>query len=428
MFTKKYKLEQVFGVRRSLKPEDKYPDVTYVDRAGLDQRIKYYMNSGRHLVIFGASKQGKTVLRQRAIEDKDCVVVQCRRTNAKNAIYKEILGLLSVYQEASREIGSGREGAVDANLTASVGIPLTVKGEAALTGSAKISSEERKVLIPFGQEFDNLAYVAKCIRDSGKRIILEDFHYVTEGDKKGIAEDLKILLEYGVFVIVVGTWQEQSMLVTYNGDLMGRIDEIDLIWQDDELRKIIDLGQSALNIKFSQELIDQIVRDVNGSVGLLQRILEGLCIEASCYETQNNLTEICDLHLLEKVRKKICNEEANRYRIFGWSVPEGFATSNNSTKNVYKRIIQTCIEASEVELLAGLSLSSLEERILNLDRSIKRRNNIRDALSKIDRLQTEKNINPIIATYNSETKMLHLADRELLFYRKYGGPKWPWED
>ncbi|NMC18666.1 MAG: hypothetical protein GYA38_09775, partial [Chloroflexi bacterium] len=138
IFMKKYKLQQVFGVRAPT-PGERYPDVTYVDRAGLDERIRYYLNSGRHLVIFGPSKQGKTVLRQRAIEDKDCAVIQCRSSNAKTAIYREVLGRLEVYQETGKEVGSGREGSVEANLTGSVGVPMVFKGEAELAGSATIS-------------------------------------------------------------------------------------------------------------------------------------------------------------------------------------------------------------------------------------------------------------------------------------------------
>jgi hypothetical protein len=426
IFMKKYQLHQVFGVHTP-PPGEKYPDVTYVDRAGLDARIRYYLNSGRHLVIFGPSKQGKTVLRQRAIEDKDSIVIQCRSSNAKTSIYREVLGRLEVYQETGREVGSGREGSVEANLTGSAGVPMVFKGEAKLAGSATISSEQKTSLRLFGQDVDDLSFVAKAILDSGKKVILEDFHYVTEEDKKGIAEDLKTLLEYGVSLIIVGTWHEQFMLVGYNGDLNGRIDEIDLVWQDEELRRIIELGEQALNIKILPDLVDQIIKDANGSVGLLQRILENYCIEQECYETKKELTNLQDQSKLEEARKKICQQEANRYRLFGWTVPEGFPNSNPATKKIYMRIIQACIEAPELELLAGLTLSSLEEKIVRIDQNANRKS-IREALLKIDRLQNEKNINPIIATYNPVTKMFHLADRELLFYRKYGGPKWPWED
>lgn len=298
---------------------------------------------------------------------------------------------------------------------------------AGLKGTASVSNEQKKVYQTFGQDANDLSFVATSILESRKKVILEDFHYVTEEDKKGIAEDLKTLLEYGVSLIIVGTWNEQFMLVGYNGDLNGRFDEIDLIWQDDELRKIVGLGQKALNIEFSQEIIDQVIKDVNGNVGLLQRILEQLCVEEGCYETKEHLTLIQDLNKLDAARKNICRQEAGRYRLFGWSVPDGFPNSNNAMKNVYMRIIQACIIADESELLAGISFSGLVQIISGIDGKV-RKDSVRDALLRIDRLQAEKSINPIIATFNPVTGILHLADRELLFYRKHGGPKWPWED
>ena len=91
------------------------------------------------------------------------------------------------------------------------------------------------------------------------------------------------------------------------------------------------------------------------------------------------------------------------------------------------RIIQVCVEAQEAELLAGLPYDAIIGRIQKLDSAITPPS-IRNALNRLDSLQTEKAIYPIIATFNPVSRILNLADRELLFYRKYGGPRWPWED
>lgn len=426
IFMKKYQLHQVFGVHTP-PPGEKYPDVTYVDRAGLDARIRYYLNSGRHLVIFGPSKQGKTVLRQRAIEDKDSIVIQCRSSNAKTSIYREVLGRLEVYQETGKEVGTGREGSVEASLKGSAGLSGLIKGDAGLGGTASISSEQKRSYKPFSQDVDDLSFVAQAIRDSGKKVVLEDFHYVNEEEKKSIAEDLKNLLEYGVSLIIVGTWHDQNMLGKYNGDLGGRFDEIDITWEGEDLRKIIELGQIALNLTFSNPIIEEIIRDANGNVGLLQRILEELCIKEGLLETSSKLIAIKDIKSLDLARKAISYNARNRYQQFGLAVYEGFPGSNPSMKNIYRRIIQVCIETDEQELLAGIPFSSFEQKIRSLDPTIQKAK-LHDALTRIDRLQNEKNIYPIIASYDQLNRMVNLIDRELLFYRKYGGPKWPWED
>lgn len=70
------------------------PDVpkhTYVDRNNLDQKFRYLLDSGSHLVIHGASKQGKTVLRRKNLPDGKCIKVQCTNRKDISHIYSEII-------------------------------------------------------------------------------------------------------------------------------------------------------------------------------------------------------------------------------------------------------------------------------------------------------------------------------------------------
>ncbi len=64
----KLKLNQVFGISPDV------PKHTYVDRNNLDQKFRYLLDSGSHLVIHGASKQGKTVLRRKNLPDGKCSI------------------------------------------------------------------------------------------------------------------------------------------------------------------------------------------------------------------------------------------------------------------------------------------------------------------------------------------------------------------
>jgi hypothetical protein len=52
---------------------------------------------------------------------------------------------------------------------------------------------------------------------SGKRLVLEDFHYLSEAAQKDLAFLLKAMGEYGLFVIVVGVWPKDHLLTYYNG-------------------------------------------------------------------------------------------------------------------------------------------------------------------------------------------------------------------
>ena len=417
-----YNLRDVFGVYPTP------PKQTYVDRAGYDERLKDLLETGRHLVIYGPSKQGKTALRSRAIPDERCIIIQSRQRPDTEAIYSEILRQIGTQRTVNNEVTKGEEVSVTGGGSGGINIPFIGKGDAKLEGQAAISGETKTTTEPVGNSPSTLSFVAEEIRKSGRRVVVEDFHYIPEPAKRAFAFDLKALFEYGIPVILIGAWEEQHVLAAYNGDLTGRVEEINLRWTDRELRQILELGQTALNIAFSTEIIREIISDASGNVGLLQRIAEKICREAGCSRTESGDTlTISDMGLLNAARQHICSEEAVRYRNFGWSVTEGFPTSGERTKAVYMSIIQVCVEAAEAELLAGLHQDQIIERIRAINSSITARN-VRDALMLIDKLQSEKSIYPVIATFNITSRRLNLADRELLFYRKYGDPSWPWDD
>ena len=94
-----YELKDVFGVH--VPP----PRHTYVDRASLDRRIRYLLDVGRHLVIYGPSKQGKTALWQGCLSKGSFVVVLCLKDPAANEIYTDLLGQLGVRSALESEPG-----------------------------------------------------------------------------------------------------------------------------------------------------------------------------------------------------------------------------------------------------------------------------------------------------------------------------------
>lgn len=417
-----FELNDVFGVRT------KTPIKTYVDRAGLDARFRYFLDSGRHIVVYGASKQGKTALWKRIISEGHYAHIQCSKRPEVQQLYEEILGQLGVAEPTGKDVTWTAGGTLGAEGGGKAGIPFVAQGEAKANTELSLERASQSSEKPIGKSATYLTFIADQIKQSSKKVILEDFHYIPEATKLQLAIDLKALLELGVAVILVGAWKEQNVLIQYNGDLAGRIDEINLNWDDDELHKVLSLGEQALNIKLSDDVRKAIVNDASGNVGLLQRMAEKLCIEAQIFGTYSDGEfSINDASLLEEARKIICREEAVRYRKLGWSVVVGFPNSNDATKRSYMYIIQACVGAPDSELLAGMNEQQVIDRIQQIDPSVKPAT-VKAALRNVDKLQSLKEIYPVIVTYDPVNRVLNLADRELLFYRKYGGPSWPWEE
>jgi hypothetical protein len=207
-------------------------------------------------------------------------------------------------------------------------------------------------------------------------------------------------------------------LTYYNGDLSGRVNEIDVEWTDQELDTVLKKGEQSLNIYFNQEIKKEILADANQNVGLLQRIAEFFCFESNILENQNQKVTLGSFRALHRARQTICNEESVRYRQFAEAVRGGFRGSVFSELKVYKRIVEVCLEASDMELCNGLNREEILTRINQCEPTV-RLSDLSAALNRLDKLQGERSISPLILSFNPDSRKVQLVDRELLFFRKY---------
>ncbi len=414
-------LDEVFGIAASI------PQYTYVDRASLDKTFKYLLSCNRHIVIHGASKQGKTILRKKNLQGEQCLPVQCRYNSTLEQIYLEILRLLGtqIPTEITKSFTIGAEGKGKAS--AGIKVPLIGSGTAELQGSGSIEKGSESIYEPVGVNPDSLGYTIEQIKKSNKRVIIEDFHYLPDEEKNRLAFDLKALWDNSVFFIIIGIWADQNLLTYYNGDLSGRVGEIDVQWTKLELEEVLTKGEKALNFSWDTKIKQEILNNANQNVGLLQRIAEKYCFEADILEKLRQTKIVNDLDALHRCRTAICNEESVRYRQFNESVSRGFRGSDSSELKVYGRIVRVCIEASDFELCNGLHRDEILIRI-NQSQPQVRLSDLSAALNKLDKLQADRSISPLILSYNPDSRKIQLVDRELLFYRKYGKPNWLWEE
>jgi hypothetical protein len=245
-----------------------------------------------------------------------------------------------------------------------------------------------------------------------------------------LAFDLKAFWYRGRLFIFFGVWAEQNLLHYYNGDLRGRIEEIDIQWNNEELNEVLTKGERALNMMFGADIKAAMIEDSNQNVGLLQRIAEKYCFNCGILETVK--TSALPLMtnnpvMLDKARTTICHEEDSRYRQFGNALEKGFKSNEESELKVYQHIARVCMEARDKELLTGLHYNVLYDRVQQYNSRV-RPSDLTAALQRLNRLQEDRSISPLVLSYNPKTRLVQLVDRELLFYRKYGKPVWPWSN
>jgi len=413
------RLNDVFGMRVQVDPR------FYVDRGGLDQRLAWLLKADRHVVIHGDSKQGKSWLRSRILDPTQTILVQCQPGATPESILTEALGALGVRAEISRRESGALEGTLEISAKASAGMKILAKLGLSGKVGGKATAETATETAPMGQTPGDLNWVAKVLAASEMRLVIEDFHYMAEEERKETAFLLKSLGDYGVFAVVVGVWSHDHLLSYYNGDLEGRIEDIHLRWSNEDLEGVLKLGAEQLGIAFSAGLREDLVSDAYGNVGLLQRMTEALCREEGILEARDDSPFLTIGDALHNSRATVANSMRGRYESFADNFVRGLRRLPNGLE-VYRLLLQLITEASDADLEDGLPRDELLGRINDVSATKIRQSDLTGALTRLDRLQTRIGIRPPVLAFSRDTNRLWIVDKSFLFFRKYGTPNWPW--
>jgi hypothetical protein len=414
-------LQDVFGVGTTVRPR------SYVDRLGLDERFQYLLRAQRHVSIHGDSKQGKSWLRRNSLPQDESIVVQCVVETSTESLFSAALGHLGVGLPQKSVATNEKAGSADLRSRGKVGLPILAQAEieGALSGTLTRRTETEDE--PVGMGLRDLSWVATTIKTSGKRLVIEDFHYVSEARRREIAFNLKALLDYEVFVIVVGVWpRDLDLLTYYDGDLDGRVEDVYLSWTGEELDLVLTRGFTALNCEASPELRAALIEDAFGNVGLLQRLAEQLCIVEGITRAAPSHRPVALSESMDEARSRVSASMSGRFGAFADNFVRGMKRLPAGLE-VYRHLLHTFTAASDEELLNGIDSQTLLKRINEATERQVRQSDLTQALDRIDRLQAKIKVSPPVLTYSPTARRVFLGDRAFLFYRRYAHPSWPWD-
>lgn len=411
-------VHEVFGIQPALREH------SYIDRGNLDQALQKLLERKQtHVAIRGASKSGKSWLRQRVL--KDTIVVQCRLQYTIMDIYRDALARLDIRLELEQTTASKWGGKISASGEAGFKLLAKVQG----AGEATYANEQSKKDKPVGKDASDLEFVAALIRESGKTLVIEDFHYLPESEQRKFAFDLKTLWDYHTFVVVVGVWISSNMLVTLNSDLSDRMEELSVIWSEAELCQVLNKGCRALRLRMKTEISTLIAEISYGSVGLLQKLaLRYIDDELGITKAANEGTEIV-LDNAEKIQDAamhIADQLNQLYQNFARRVSEGIRTRKNAT-GIYAHAIAAIMAADDKSLTEGCSAKSIYA-VAHARQNRIQLPNLKSILIKFPELQVDNEGRGLVLAYDSQNELVSVVDRQLLLYRRYATVRWPWEE
>lgn len=406
---------EVFGVS---------PDVlsdSYVDRGHLDEELGRLLGRRTHIALRGESKCGKSWLRRTVIPD--ALVVQCRLGMSTIDIYRDALSQLGIRLVVESKDGDKLTGRVEANAEAGVGLLAKV----GIRSSIEATAERGATYKPVGRDLDDLRFIAELLIASERRLVIEDFHYLSEPARRACAFDLKTLWDYNCFVVIVGIWNDRNLFLNLNPDLAGRVQELPIEWNDEDLERIFAKGGAALKIEFSETIRSRAIRDCFKNAGILQRLILGTLDEAKVYEEQNSTLVIDDDDAYLAACLGYVEELNAVYQTFANRVSSGIRTRRDTT-GIYAHAMAVVLEESDDdELFRGVGIAKIYEKAHARQPRIQR-GNLHTVLSRIEGLQVDDDGRGLVLSYNQRDQEVTVVDRQLLLYRQYATVKWPWED
>jgi hypothetical protein len=403
----------VFGIRTTISEH------SYIDRGNLDEAVESLSRRDQHIALRGDSKSGKSWLRQKVFPNSN--IIQCRINDDVTGIYRQILSNLgiSTIVEETNAVG-GRitfEGSVEAGWR----ILAKASGKASADGEIKFE----KVTRPLGRDEFDVEFICELMLASDRRVIIEDFHYLSNDVQRHLAHELKTLWDYGVYIVVVGVWHRKNYLIFLNPDLAGRISELGVEWTDAELAASFTKGCKALNVSVSKEIANSVAQNSYGNIGILQSLSLHF-LEACDVRTEQRVTlEYLDVGKLLDAGMNYADQLEAVYALFAERIAEGIRKRKDATQ-IYSFALWAVMESTDEEALNGLSTDWIFEKSRIRQPRIQKPN-LRSVLRKFKELQVDDRGKGVVISFDEASDKIILVDRGLLFYRRYTTQSWPWE-
>ena len=405
-------IDDVFGVSRDL-------PLNYIDRKGVDDEFVNRLARDQHIVIYGSSKQGKTSLRKKWLNDDDYIVVSSHNRWKLSDLHSAILKEAGyVTRRSSTQTISG-EAKLVVSAEGELRIPFLSKAKAGAEGSAGATVTNSETVAEMELDPSDANDVIRALEaiEFSKFVVIEDFHYLPEDSQREFSFALKTFHENSkTTFVVVGVWREQNRLIGYNGDLTERVYSIDVdYWSKEDLFRVIHEGENILNIKFDDEFIQKVLDNCFNSVHLVQEACRRACRESGVFSPQPSTKIVAEgVDGAQKI-KEIVSDQKGRYFGFMQNVSDGFQQTD---KEMPKWVIYSLLKSGVAELTEGLRLREISEIIkaAHPDGQALNPGNITQILKSISSLQIQKGIRPIVIDYDNPNRVLNVVDKGFLIW------------
>ncbi|ARU61819.1 hypothetical protein CBW65_12850 [Tumebacillus avium] len=301
-----YSLEDIYGIGE-VPPED---CPTYIERKAHKSFVYTVQHEKQHIVVYGASRQGKSWLIEKYCPN--FIRVGCDAKFTRESLFKAMLHELNIkVGSLQRGKNSEKNNELQINGAIQLQLPLFAKSDLKAGGKAAIKKAENESFTYVNIDLENQSEVITAISEviGDKFIVLENFHYLEPSVQKTFASSLKEFLYYPIRVVIVGVWKETTKLVSLASDLTNRVEPIDIgDWTKDELLEIVSNGDKALNTYTDSAIIEKFIEHSGRNVGIFKSLMKNYCKLHGVYQSQKKKTILSDHSLADEALEKSYQE------------------------------------------------------------------------------------------------------------------------
>jgi hypothetical protein len=413
-------LEDVFGVSGK-------QVASYLERQHVDDRFKDALRTDKQIIVYGASKQGKTALVKKYIDYESNIVISLSPKTTLKDIYQSILRKSGVSLKTSYTEGTGDATKIKGKASIQGAVALVLKGKVEVAADKERNSklEDKYEEIEFNLELpDDVADLISRV-GSKKVVILENFHYLPEDLQRTFSFDLRTFQDLKLRFVILGIWKEANRLSQFNGELQDRIFEVPVEpWGGEDFRKISAKGAEILNIKISNEILSACISNAFESVGVFQELLKSTCQESGVVKRLPETQNVDSNAAFQQAIKRKTEEYSGRHL----RSLEAIASGNGSLIQkdaplpyfLQYYIVIYILDAGFDGFNGGVSKDALMHAI---KRTHHRADDLRGALltaalKSLTDIQSNKGISPPVIAYDSNSRQLKVVDSTFYFFLK----------
>lgn len=402
----------VFGVSNS--------DIeSYIEREKVDSLFQRGLESNKHIIIFGSSKQGKTALTNRHLLEDGFIRINCSPETKPIDLYKAILRQLNIKFEIEKNSIDIVGGDVSGEIKAKVSIPF-FSGDTTLNTKISESTSSQATYQPVEYNLELPQDISEILvkTKSKKRIVVENFHYLPEAVQKQLAHHLRVFEDNNILFIILGIWREKNRLAQFNGDLQDRLIEIPVEpWLKEDFKKIISIGESLLNVDFSG-VFEELVELSFDSVGVFQELCKEICLAAEVEGTAPQKIILEKKHLEKAKNKKKDDYSGRHIRSLETFIEQRSKGSHETPLYLPYYFIKFLFSQDFKNIVDGFKRQEIQTGIKAIHHRQEdvRPSDMSNFLHKIVASQINKGITPPLFDYDMSIRTLKIIDSTFYFF------------